>query len=130
MITRIQVRNLKSWKDTGKLRMAASGGLLLRMSEGADAGYSLMVEPARQRVAFRRWNETGRAEPLIDRPLRVEGGRWVRMQVFMQDTVVEVFLDDRVALSCRMYDRRSGWLGLLAQNGRVRFADVAVHAME
>ena len=111
-------------------RMAASGGLLLRMSEGADAGYSLMVEPARQRVVFRRWNEMGRGEPLIDRPLRVEAGRWVRMQVFMQDTVVEVFLDDRVALSCRMYDRRSGWLGLLAQNGRVRFADLAVRAME
>jgi beta-fructofuranosidase len=110
-------------------RMAASGGLLLRMSEGADAGYSLMVEPARQRVILRGWSARG-GKPLIDRPLRVEAGRWVRMQVFMQDTVVEVFLDDRVALSCRMYDRRSGWLGLLAQNGRVRFADLAVRAME
>ena len=106
------------------------GGLLLRMSEGADTGYSLMVEPARKRVVFRRWNETGRGEPLIDRPLRVEGGRWVRMQVFMQETVIEAFLDDTIALSCRMYDRHSGWLGLLAQNGRVRFADLAVRAME
>jgi len=108
---------------------AASGGLLLRMSEDAAAGYSLMVEPARQRVILRRWGAVG-GKPLLDRPLRVEAGRWVRMQVFVQDSVIEAFLDDSVALSCRMYDRRSGWLGLLAQNGRVRFADVAVHAVE
>ncbi|MHB1296054.1 MAG: hypothetical protein ACYC4R_13780 [Anaerolineae bacterium] len=117
---------------SGRVRIdrdAASAGLLLRMNDAGDAGYSLMVEPGRQRVALRTWLGWGDPAPLMDRPLRIVPRMWVSFQVFVQGTILEAFVDDRVALTCRLYDRRSGWLGLLAQNGVVEFADLNVRTL-
>lgn len=127
---------------TCRLRLddrAASAGLLLRMtsagSSGSEidlsgfAGYTLMVEPARQRVALRRWHNWSTQMPMMERPLPVEVGRWATMRVFVQDSVIEAFLDNRVALTYRLYNQRAGWLGLLAQNGQAAFADFSVRTL-
>lgn len=67
--------------------------------------------------------------PMMERPLPVEVGRWATMRVFVQDSVIEAFLDNRVALTYRLYNQRAGWLGLLAQNGQAAFADFSVRTL-
>ncbi|MHB0856108.1 MAG: hypothetical protein ACYC5M_00890 [Anaerolineae bacterium] len=118
---------------SGRLRLdrdAASAGLLLRMNAEGNGGYSLMVEPGRQRLALRTWRGWGDPAPMLDRPLSIVPRTWVSFQVFLQDTILEAFVDDRVALTCRLYDHDAGWLGLLAQNGVIEFADLTIRTME
>ncbi|MBP8951964.1 MAG: GH32 C-terminal domain-containing protein, partial [Armatimonadetes bacterium] len=48
------------------------------------------------------------------------------VRIFVQGNVLEVFVGDQVALVSRMYDRPSGTLGLVAENGSVTFEHVRI----
>ncbi len=49
-----------------------------------------------------------------------------RLDVLVDDTAFAAYLDDRVAMCGRMYDRRGGGLGLFVTEGRATFADVSI----
>ena len=106
----------------------ASAGLLLRADATADHYYQLRIEPARQRIVFDRWPRPGDQAFMVERPLSLSPGTPVRFRVLLDDTGVVAYVNDRIALSCRMYDHRAGQLGLFVNEGQARFGEVTIKA--
>ena len=102
--------------------MIASAGFMIRMSENLEGGYMLTLEPYAHRAAFRYWKPWGDPSPHIERPLDIQPGQPVKCQIFLEDTLLEAFFDDRTAISARMYNFRKGQLCLFVQNGKADFS--------
>lgn len=112
-------------------------GVVLRGSEDGDCGYVVRLEPRAGRMVFDRWprRRTGEAqwqisgdvahEVELERPVEIAPGEH-RLSVLVDETACIAYLDDRVAMSARMYDRREGRLGLFVGEGSVAFTDVSV----
>jgi beta-fructofuranosidase len=123
-------------------------GILLepRGGDHLDSGYSLAIEPMKERVVFDRWpaamdplwdslvlNERHGIEvsqeidsPLVDRPLAFtpEDGRY-RVQILRNGSAIECFVAGQVVASFRVYDisNTDAW-GLFVQEGSATFHDL------
>ncbi len=112
-------------------------GLILRSSADGEEGYVVRLEPRVGRMVFDRWprKRTGRGQWQIsgdishlvelERPIEIAPGRH-RMSVLLDGTACVAYLDDKIAMSSRMYDRRGGALGQLVAEGAAAFTDVSV----
>ncbi len=112
-------------------------GVILRASDDADEGYVVRLEPRAGRMVFDRWprRRTGPAQwqmsgdvshlVELERPASISPGQH-RLSVLVEGTACVVYLDDRVAMSGRMYDRRTGRIGLFVGEGAAAFTDVSV----
>ena len=110
-------------------------GVLLR-AEG-DNGYLIRLEPRRGRMVFDRWprERTGPAQWHIsgdvahqmelERPADIAPGPH-RLSVLVDGTACIAYLDDRVAMSARIYDRSEGRIGLFVGEGTVAFTGISV----
>ncbi len=113
-------------------------GLMLRASPDGETGYYVRLEPQRGRLVFDRWP---RRQPGLldwqlagDIPHAVELERFSpldpgaphRLDIVVDGTACVTYLDGNVAMSARMYDRRSGGLGLFVGEGAARFTDLSV----
>jgi beta-fructofuranosidase len=112
-------------------------GVVLRAGEDGDEGYVVRLEPRNGRMTFDRWprRRTGDAQWQIggDVPQVLELERTAdlsqgahRLEVLVDGTAFCAYLDDRVAMSGRMYDRRVGGLGLFVTEGHATFTDVSM----
>ena len=123
-------------------------GILLepRGGDHLDSGYSLAIEPMKERVVFDRWpaamdplwdslvlNERHGIEvsqeidsPLVERPLAFtpEDGRY-RVQILRNGSAIECFVAGQVVASFRVYDisNTDAW-GLFVQEGAATFHDL------
>jgi beta-fructofuranosidase len=96
-------------------------GVMLRIGPDYESGYTLRIEPQRQRLVFDSWPRPGDLPfmPGLERPLEVQTGKPVHMQIYVNDSLAEVYVDDKVALSVRMYDHPEGEWGIFASQGQV-----------
>jgi beta-fructofuranosidase len=120
-------------------------GILIepRGGDHLDSGYSLAIEPMKERVVFDRWpaamdplwdslvlKERHGIEvsqeidsPLVERPLAFtpEGGRY-RVQILRNGSAIECFVAGQVVASFRVYDisNTDAW-GLFVQEGSATF---------
>jgi beta-fructofuranosidase len=101
-------------------------GLLLRADPALDSYYQVRLEPARQRLVFDRWPRPGDQPFVLERPLAMSPGVPVRLRVLVDGTCVVIYADDQIALSCRMYDHRTGQLGAFVSEGEGRFERLAL----
>jgi beta-fructofuranosidase len=103
-------------------------GMFLRLDEAFEAGYYLRFEPARQRVVFDAWPRAGDIPYQIglERPLALAAGKPVRLKAFIDGPVLEIYLDDQIALSARMYDRQQGSWGFFVEAGELGVEGVEV----
>lgn len=94
--------------------------LTMRAESGAGAGYRLIPEPDRQQISI--------AGPEFShlRHATVDASKPVHIQAFVLGTMIECFVNDRYALSCRAYDHRTGRLGLSAAGGPARILALSV----
>ncbi|MEK0312551.1 glycoside hydrolase family 32 protein [Cohnella sp. 56] len=101
-------------------------GVLLRTDETLDRGYMLRLEPGRQRLVFDRWPRKGDVpfEVGLERPVALTPGVACRLDVVIDGTVCEVYVDDTVAMSARLYDHREGGWGLFVSEGSASFEAV------
>lgn len=102
--------------------------ILLRSSDDGEDTYILRLEPLRNRLVLDRWprGATGTAqwqirgdmphEAALERPVPLSPGRHSIQVLVEADTCVAV-VDDRVALSTRLYDRTTGRIGLSVTDG-------------
>ena len=104
-------------------------GLLLRAGEGLERAYVLMVEPLLQRITLRPWQSWGDAEPFVERPLRMPRGEPISLQLALEGTILEVLVNHRCCLTCRLYDHRQGHLGLFVENGLAEFSGLTVWSL-
>lgn len=124
--------------QTCRLKMTAvikeipdSFGVAIQVDEGFDRGYYLMIEPHRGRVQYRtpvRMTERGGQmfpyEVEMERPLRVEQGERLEIELFVDETILEAYFGERVALGTRMYDLKDRSFGLFVNNGQVHFENI------
>jgi beta-fructofuranosidase len=116
---------------------STAAGLVLRAGPDGEAGYQIRLEPRRQRMTFDRWPRR-RTGPMqwqisgdvphvveLERPARLSPGRH-RLDVLVDGTACVAYLDGEVAMSARMYDRRTGGLALFVQEGAASFHDLTV----
>ncbi|MBM3460091.1 MAG: hypothetical protein FJX77_16345 [Armatimonadetes bacterium] len=99
-----------------------TAGLLLRYGSGGDGGYVVALEPGLQRVAVRQWQRWGDPEPMATQYVALSPGEPVHLDLYLDGSVLEVFVADRAVISARCYDHTSGHVGLWVQDGRARFA--------
>jgi beta-fructofuranosidase len=125
-----------------------SVGVLIepRGGDHLDSGYSLAIEPMKERVVFDRWpaamdplwdslvlNERHGIEvsqeidnPLVERPLAFApaDGRY-RVQILRNGSAIECFVAGQVVASFRIYDisNTDAW-GLFVQEGAATFHDL------
>jgi len=112
-------------------------GLLIRSSADGDEAYIIRMEPRRGRLVFDRWPRattgpmqwqvSGDVPFEIERPCDVTPGEHT-LEVLVDGDLLVAVLDRQVTLSARMYDRAGGRLGVFVGEGRVRVAELAVHA--
>ena len=112
-------------------------GLLVRTADTAETGYELRLEPGRNRVVLDRWPR-GRTGPSqwqargdvpyaveLERPCPLPPGRHT-VQVLLDGSVFVAVVDNRVALSTRLYDHPSGRVGLFTCDGEASLNELIV----
>jgi beta-fructofuranosidase len=87
----------------------ASGGLLLRRSPDGDEQTGIFYDAARGELLIDR-SRSSLAHDLDvtpqRAPLALEGGEPLRLRIFLDRSVIEVFANERVAMTSRIYPTR------------------------
>ena len=102
---------------------AGAFGLLLNLDEKCETGYFLRIEPASDLVSF-GWIGPGREwlldrMPELDQVAQLGGSGQVHLKVIVDGTAFVAYLNDRVALSGRMYNNVGGRIGFFADGSSV-----------
>ncbi len=108
-------------------------GVLLRADEGADCYYAVKFEPRFNRVAMDRQpraDNTRHMEPETERYCPIVPGEENKLLILFEGSVLEVYINDRVAMSARMFDRKEGDLGIFTHNTSVNFQNVKLYRQE
>lgn len=122
----------------GKLEMDVSFegaprefGVALQVDPDFALGYYLVFEPNRQRIQYktgiRMYEDGGKMFPYEveqERPFEWESGREYHVRIFVQDSILLLYVDDRVALGTRMFDRKGFRFGLFVSDGSARFSNI------
>ena len=110
---------------------------ILRASDKLDQGYTFQIEPDRQRVVYKAYpfpNEHGGKilpyEVELERPFTLSPNRQHAFKLVIEDSICELYLDDQVAMSARMYDLQDGQLVFFAVDGEVTFENIRVKSRE
>lgn len=112
-------------------------GVALQVDENFDTGYYLYLEPARERLEYvsgiRFWGEDGEGGKMfpyaveMERPFHLEPGVKYHLKVFVDGTVLVVYLGDQIAMNARMYDYKDRRFGLFAIDGQAEFSNLALY---
>ena len=94
--------------------------LTMRQTDEPGSGYRLILRPEKQEaeIAGKTFHEPRRIELDASRPITI--------QAFVQGSMIETFIDDRYAFSCRGYDYATGRLGLSVSGGTMKVLDLMV----
>ena len=103
-----------------------SAGLLFRVGPTVDTYYQFRIEPFMQRVVIDRWSRPGDQPFMLERPVKLSPGEPVKIQALIDGTNLVIYVNEEVALSCRMYDYRTGSLGLQVVDGDATFKGTTV----
>lgn len=105
-------------------------GVYLRADEGLDAFYAVKFEPRFNRLAMDmqpRPDNTRHTQVDVERFCPLEAGKENKLLILFEGSVLEVYVNDRVAMSARMFDRKEGDFGIFAHNTNVRFKDIKLY---
>ena len=103
-----------------KLDPQAVFTLTMRQGAAAGSGYALTLRPGRQEA------EISSSAFHQRRHIELDTGRPISLQAFVQGSMIETFINDQYACSCRGYDFATGKLGLAVSGGRVKVSRLTV----
>jgi beta-fructofuranosidase len=105
-----------------------SFGIMLRTSPDFEQGYYVRFEPERSRLVFDTWPRPGDKPHMVEveRPLCLCSGQPVRVTIYVDDSLCEVYANDTVALSARMYDHPQGEWGVFVTDGQAEFMNLTL----
>jgi beta-fructofuranosidase len=100
-----------------QLGAASEFTLSMREQTGPGSGYRLTLRPAK--------NEAEITSSKFSYPRRVDldYSKPVTIRAFVQGSIIECFINDAYAFSCRAYDARSGKLSMIAQGTQSKVLD-------
>lgn len=101
-------------------------GLVTRADSDLNAYYQIRVEPNRQRVVFDCWPRPGDQPFILERSLNSHPGTPVRMQVFADGTIFEIYVNEKIALSSRGYAHADGDWGVFVVQGEANFSNLSL----
>lgn len=108
-------------------------GFMLRTEDTLDAAYYITLEPQRNRLTFQgaimQSEDGGKTFPYemeLERPIQLIPDQAYEIKVFMDGSICEVYLNDEVAMSARMYNIPRGKLGLFVNQGHAQFSCVTI----
>jgi len=108
------------------LASAQSGAdLLVRTTEAFESGYRITADAGAGEVAIRQAKAGGGTFHKKDHPLA--DGKPVKVQVFVSDSMMEVFLDDHLSLSTRVFDRSAHRAAIEITGGRATIRNPMLH---
>jgi beta-fructofuranosidase len=117
--------------DVEILADTAQLGVALQVDEEFSQGYYVIVDPWRRRVEYKtsvRMTERGGQkfpyEVEMERPLSPFTGNTFHMDVLVDGSILVVYIDNRIALGTRMFDRQGDSFGLFVSEGHARFTNV------
>jgi beta-fructofuranosidase len=106
-------------------------GIAVQVDPDFAMGYYLIFEPNRQRIQYktglRMYEDGGKMFPYEveqERPFAWEAGRKYHVRVFVQDSILLLYVDDQVALGTRMFDRNGYRFGLFVSDGSAAFGNI------
>ena len=111
-------------------------GILLRATETLEQGYHVQFAPDRNRVVFKSDvfpdEHGGKILPYeveLERPMVLQPNQVYTLKLVIDDTICEIYINDQVAMSVRMYDLQEGNLALFVVDGEASFEDMAVKTL-
>jgi len=104
---------------------ASGADLLVRTTESFDRGYRITADAGAGEVAIRQAKTGGGTFHRKDHP--VAGGKPVKVQIFVCDSMMEVFLDDHLSLSARVFDRSAHRAAIEITGGRATIRNPLLH---
>jgi len=106
----------------GRFKMGAQSSLTLafRAQDDETAGYHLTIRAVTGEIEL-----SGRGFD-YKRVCQIDFSQLVHVQAFVQGSIIECFINDAYAFSCRAYNFRQGKLGLSASGGDVQVLELAL----
>jgi len=104
-------------------------GLLLRCDAALEHYYQIRWEPGRGRAVIDRWPRPGDEPYMLERAIPGATAEPLRLKIFVEGTLLVVYINDALALNCRMYNRSSGHLGLFVSEGGAAFENVTMRTL-
>jgi beta-fructofuranosidase len=108
-------------------------GLLLHASDDGEASYYIRLEFLSNRLVFDRWPRPGDQPFMVEleRPADLAQAGVVELAVLVDRTIGVVYLNNRVAMSVRMYNLKGGSWGVFVNQGTCHFrsASASLHLL-
>jgi beta-fructofuranosidase len=128
------------WKDapphylfSGRVTLSSASsiaGIFIRTNKqhmsAADQGYQILFEPDRRRVSMRPLSRWDTDDTITETAFDFEPGKPISFHLFVDGFVMELFLDDRRAMSANLYASPTGGLALMAREGLVVWEGVRI----
>lgn len=112
-------------------------GLILRASKNLGQGYTIQIEPDRNRVVFKSYpfsNEHGGkilpCEVELERPLKLMPEQTYSLQLVLDGSMGELYLNDQLAMSMRLYDLKEGDLVFFVADGEASFENISIRTLD
>ena len=103
-------------------------GVILNADPLVDTFYTVRFEPAFRRLAFDRWPRKDLFQHTsvdVERNCTLKMGRANKVTILIQDSLLEVYVNDEVAMGTRMFDLK-GDFGIYTMSTRVEFREITV----
>ena len=66
---------------------------------------------------------------MLERAIPGAGADELRLKIFVDGTILVVYINDALALNCRMYNHKRGQLGLFVSEGGAAFDNVTMRTL-
>jgi beta-fructofuranosidase len=95
-------------------------------SSPVDVGYELRLSPAESSVVLIPLYEWMQRPPIASINFNFPNARPMSFELFVEDDIVEFFIDERKSLVSRLLDHNSGGIALFVQELSIVFEDVRI----
>ena len=94
--------------------------ITMRQQPDGSGGYNFVLRPKSQEAEL---NGPGFR---YNRRCTLDTGKPIKFQAFVQGTIIECFVNDQFAYTCRAYNFPKGSLGLKVEGGKAKVLELAV----
>lgn len=105
-------------------------GIILRSDEMVNRYYTVKFEPMYHRMAMNkipRRDATVHMQADTERYCPIIPGQKNKLRLIVEESVLEAYVNDRIAMSARLYDYPEGQIGLYAHNSTVTFENIQLY---
>ncbi|HHT66900.1 MAG TPA: DUF4975 domain-containing protein [Erysipelotrichaceae bacterium] len=109
--------------------LKGSFGFVLRSVDNGDRYYKVKFELKHNRLAMDSWPRKDvhlHSQLDTERYVNILPGKENKILIIMQESVLEVYVNDEVAMSARMFDIKDGEFGIYSLNTATTFTDIEV----